>query len=119
MRGSSSRAPAPPTASPRRFPIRESQPQRPINPYGFTKLVIEHALADYARAYGWGYAALRYFNAAGASADGDLGEDHDPETHLIPLVLQVALGQREHVMIFGDQLSDAGRHLYSRLHPRR
>ena len=88
---------------PEEVPIRESQPQRPINPYGFTKLVIEHALADYARAYGWGYAALRYFNAAGASADGDLGEDHDPETHLIPLVLQVALGQRDHVMIFGDQ----------------
>ena len=87
---------------PEEVPIRESQPQRPINPYGFTKLVIEHALADYARAYGWGYAALRYFNAAGASADGDLGEDHDPETHLIPLVLQVALGQRDHVMVFGD-----------------
>ena len=88
---------------PEEVPIRESQPQRPINPYGFTKLVIEHALADYARAYGWGYAALRYFNAAGASADGDLGEDHDPETHLIPLVLQVALGQRDHVMVFGEQ----------------
>ena len=61
---------------PEEVPIRESQPQHPINPYGFTKLDIEHALADYARAYGWGYAALRYFNAAGASADGDLGEDH-------------------------------------------
>ncbi|QEH35735.1 UDP-glucose 4-epimerase [Aquisphaera giovannonii] len=85
-------------------PIRETQPQRPINPYGFTKLVIEHALADYTRAYGWGYAALRYFNAAGASADGDIGEDHDPETHLIPLILQVALGQREKVTIFGDRL---------------
>ena len=88
---------------PEQVPIRESQPQRPINPYGFTKLVIEHALADYAHAYGWGYAALRYFNASGASADGDLGEDHDPETHLIPLVLQVALGQREHVTVFGDK----------------
>ncbi|MGC8642987.1 MAG: UDP-glucose 4-epimerase GalE [Isosphaeraceae bacterium] len=87
---------------PEEVPIRESQPQRPINPYGFTKLVIEHALADYARAYGWGYAALRYFNAAGAASDGDLGEDHDPETHLIPLVLQVALEEREYVMIFGD-----------------
>lgn len=92
---------------PESVPIRETQPQRPINPYGFTKLVIEHALADYARAYGWGYAALRYFNAAGASADGDLGEDHDPETHLIPLVLQVALGQRENVTIFGDKLPTA------------
>ncbi len=88
---------------PEQVPIRESQPQRPINPYGFTKLVIEHALADYAHAYGWGYAALRYFNASGASADGDLGEDHDPETHLIPLVLQVALGQREHITVFGDK----------------
>jgi UDP-glucose-4-epimerase GalE len=88
---------------PDEVPIRESQPQRPINPYGFTKLVIERALADYARAYGWGYAALRYFNAAGASGDGDLGEDHDPETHLIPLVLQAALGQRESVTIFGDE----------------
>ena len=55
------------------------------------------------RAYGWGYAALRYFNASGASADGDIGEDHDPETHLIPLILQVALGQREHITVFGDQ----------------
>ncbi|MDR3620562.1 MAG: UDP-glucose 4-epimerase GalE [Paludisphaera borealis] len=89
---------------PESVPIRESQPQNPINPYGYTKLVIERALADYAKAYKWGYAALRYFNASGASADGDLGEDHDPETHLIPLVLQVALGQREHITIFGDKL---------------
>lgn len=89
---------------PESVPIRESQTQNPINPYGYTKLVIERALSDYSRAYGWGYAALRYFNASGASADGDLGEDHDPETHLIPLVLQVALGQREHITIFGDKL---------------
>jgi UDP-glucose-4-epimerase GalE len=89
---------------PESVPIRETQSQNPINPYGYTKLVIERALSDYAKAYGWGYAALRYFNAAGASADGDLGEDHDPETHLIPLVLQVALGQREHITIFGDKL---------------
>ena len=83
-------------------PIKEDERQDPINPYGFTKLVIERALADYARAYGWGYAALRYFNAAGASPDGDIGEDHTPETHLIPLVLQVALGQRDHITIFGN-----------------
>ncbi len=83
-------------------PISEKERQEPINPYGFTKLVIEHALADYAHAYGWGYAALRYFNAAGASADGTIGEDHTPESHLIPIVLQVALGQREHISIFGD-----------------
>jgi UDP-glucose 4-epimerase len=87
---------------PAEMPIAESCPQHPINPYGFTKLVIEHALADYAAAYGWGYAALRYFNAAGASPDGDIGEDHTPESHLIPIVLQVALGQREAISIFGD-----------------
>jgi UDP-glucose-4-epimerase GalE len=84
-------------------PITEAEKQEPINPYGFTKLVVEHALADYARAYGWGYAALRYFNAAGAAAEGDIGEDHHPETHLIPLILQVALGQREHITIFGEE----------------
>ena len=87
---------------PRRIPITEDEPQQPINPYGFSKLVIERALQDYAAAYGFAYAALRYFNAAGASAQGDLGEDHDPETHLIPIVLQVALGQRERITIFGD-----------------
>jgi UDP-glucose-4-epimerase GalE len=86
---------------PQRVPITEDHPQNPISPYGFTKLVIERALADYSRAYGLGYAALRYFNAAGAAADGSLGEDHDPETHLIPLILQVALGQRDHVEVFG------------------
>ncbi len=84
------------------IPIPETTPQRPINPYGFTKLVIEQALADYAAAYGFSYAALRYFNAAGARPDGSIGEDHNPETHLIPIVLQVALGQRERITIFGD-----------------
>src|SRR6185295_4548317 len=79
-----------------------AESQKPINPYGYTKLVIEQALADYAKAYGLGYAALRYFNASGASPDGDLGEDHTPETHLIPLVLQVALGQRPHITVFGN-----------------
>lgn len=87
---------------PDRIPISEQESQEPINPYGFTKLVMEHALADYAHAYGLGYAALRYFNAAGASPVGDLGEDHDPESHLIPIVLQVALGQRESITVFGD-----------------
>lgn len=84
------------------IPITETERQQPINPYGFCKLVIEHALADYAHAYGLAYAALRYFNAAGASPAGDIGEDHTPESHLIPIVLQVALGQREHISIFGD-----------------
>ena len=83
-------------------PIPETTRQQPINPYGFTKLVIEQALADYASAYGFAYAALRYFNAAGARADGTIGEDHDPESHLIPIVLQVALGQRDKITVFGD-----------------
>lgn len=87
---------------PEKQPINEETRQDPINPYGFTKLVFEHVLADYARAYQWGYAALRYFNAAGAAPEGDLGEDHDPESHLIPIVLQVALGQRDEIVIFGD-----------------
>ncbi len=87
---------------PDRVPISEAEKQAPVNPYGFTKLVIEKALEDYASAYGFGYAALRYFNAAGASPQGDIGEDHDPETHLIPIVLQVALGQRSHISIFGN-----------------
>jgi UDP-glucose-4-epimerase GalE len=82
-------------------PITEESPTRPINPYGFTKLAIERAIADYARAYGLGGAALRYFNACGAADDADIGEDHAPETHLIPLVLQVALGQRAHVTVYG------------------
>lgn len=86
---------------PEAMPISELTPQRPVNPYGFTKLVIERALDDYAAAYDFGFAALRYFNAAGASPDGEIGEDHDPESHLIPIVLQVALGQREKVSIFG------------------
>jgi UDP-glucose 4-epimerase len=87
---------------PRSMPISESTPQQPVNPYGFSKFVVERIMSDYADAYGLGYAALRYFNAAGASPAGDIGEDHDPETHLIPIVLQVALGQRPHITIFGD-----------------
>jgi UDP-glucose-4-epimerase GalE len=87
---------------PDRVPITESEKQAPINPYGFTKLAIEHALADYSKAYGLGYAALRYFNASGAAEDGSIGEDHKPETHLIPLILQVALGQRDEITVFGD-----------------
>ena len=90
---------------PETIPITEKEPQQPINPYGFTKLVIEKVLADYASAYGLAYAAFRYFNAAGAHPDGDLGEDHDPETHLIPIVLQVALGQRDQITIFGSDYS--------------
>ncbi len=87
---------------PHNIPITEEEKQDPVNPYGFTKLVIEKALRDYSHAYGLGYAALRYFNAAGAAPDGSIGEDHSPESHLIPIVLQVALGQREHVTVFGN-----------------
>jgi len=84
------------------MPIAETTPQQPINPYGFSKLVVERMLDDYATAHGFGFAALRYFNASGAAADGAIGEDHTPESHLIPIVLQVALGQRPAISIFGD-----------------
>jgi len=87
--------------TPQRVPITEDEPQLPINPYGQGKLAVERALADYARAYQWSYAALRYFNAAGASPDGTIGEDHDPETHLIPLVIQAAMGLKPRIEIFG------------------
>jgi UDP-glucose 4-epimerase len=87
---------------PEALPITEDHPQRPINPYGRTKLAMEHMMKDYARAYGLHIAALRYFNAAGAARDGDLGEDHEPETHLIPRVFAVALGGAREVAIFGD-----------------
>jgi len=88
--------------TPEKMPIAETTPQQPINPYGFSKLVVERMLDDYAAAHGFGFAALRYFNAAGAAADGSIGEDHTPESHLIPIVLQVALGQRPSISIFGD-----------------
>ena len=82
-------------------PIREDAPQRPVNPYGETKLAIERALHWYAAAYGLRSVSLRYFNAAGADPEGEIGEHHEPETHLVPLVLQAALGQRPHIDIFG------------------
>ena len=87
---------------PVRTPIDESHPQLPISPYGRTKLHMEHMMQDYGRAYGLRWAALRYFNAAGASRKGGLGEHHEPETHLIPLVLGVAQGKRAEIMMFGD-----------------
>jgi UDP-glucose 4-epimerase len=86
---------------PAHMPITEDMPQQPINPYGRTKLAIEWALRDCAAAYGLGATALRYFNASGASADGTIGEDRTPEYHLIPLVLEVALGQRTDIKVFG------------------
>jgi UDP-glucose 4-epimerase len=83
-------------------PISERAPVAPINPYGASKLVVERAIDDYATAYGIAGVVLRYFNAAGAALDGSLGEDHSPETHLIPLTLQCALGQRTSICIHGD-----------------
>jgi UDP-glucose-4-epimerase GalE len=82
-------------------PIKEDAQKRPVNPYGATKLAFERALSDYAFAYPFGYCALRYFNAAGAAEDGSIGEDHAPETHLIPIVIQAAMGKRPHIEIFG------------------
>jgi len=86
---------------PKVVPIDESQPQHPINPYGMTKLMVEYMLADFDRAHDLKSVCFRYFNAAGADPEGRLGEDHNPETHLIPLVLQTALGLRESISIFG------------------
>ena len=86
---------------PQYTPIDEKHNQAPINPYGRTKLMIEQIFADYERAYGLQHIALRYFNAAGASADGTLGESHSPETHLIPLVLKAISGERKSISVFG------------------
>ena len=86
---------------PEQIPIPEDHPQNPINPYGRSKLMIEWILKDFAAAYDMRYVSLRYFNAAGADPDAEIGEDHDPETHLIPLVIDVATGKRDHLEIFG------------------
>lgn len=87
---------------PDRVPIEETDKTEPTNPYGESKLMVEKVLKWSAQAYGIKYTALRYFNAAGAHPSGEIGEDHRPETHLIPLIIQTALGQREKIMIFGD-----------------
>jgi UDP-arabinose 4-epimerase len=87
---------------PESVPIPEDHPQRPINPYGTTKLTVERILGDYARAYGLNAVALRYFNAAGADPQARIGEAHDPETHLIPLVLDAAAGRRGSITVFGE-----------------
>jgi UDP-glucose 4-epimerase len=86
---------------PQYTPIDERHPQVPINPYGRSKLMMEQVLEDYDRAYGLKSVCLRYFNAAGADSEGELGERHDPETHLIPLVLQAASGRRADIAVFG------------------
>lgn len=89
------------------LPIDEATRQEPINPYGRTKLIAEHMLSDYAGAFGLAYVALRYFNACGADPEGDLGEWHDPETHLIPRALMAAAGRIDKLDVFGDDYDTA------------
>ena len=84
------------------MPLRENSPQLPETPYGTTKLAAEWMIKDYARAYGLGYTLLRYFNASGADSDGEHGEERRHESHLIPLIFQVALGRREKLLIYGS-----------------
>ena len=88
-------------------PMNEQAAQIPCSPYARTKLAVEWMIRDFAHAYGLGYTLLRYFNAAGADADGEYGEAHDPETHLIPLLLQVAQGKRDKLLLFGDDYPTA------------
>lgn len=86
---------------PDKMPITEDMPQKPINPYGASKLMVERILEDYETAYGLHSVCLRYFNAAGDDPDGEIGESHTPETHIIPLILDAALGKRESIKVFG------------------
>lgn len=86
---------------PVKIPITEDMPQQPINPYGATKLIIERIFKDYHAAYGLQFVVLRYFNAAGADPESEIGESHNPETHLIPLVLDAASGKREDIKVYG------------------
>ncbi|MDH5675443.1 MAG: UDP-glucose 4-epimerase GalE [Myxococcales bacterium] len=90
-----------------KVPMSEDQPQDPYSPYARTKLAVEWMIRDFAHAYGLGFTLLRYFNASGASRDGAFGEYHNPETHLIPIVLQTLLGQRESVKVFGNDYPTA------------
>jgi len=87
---------------PESIPIKEEQNLSPINPYGKTKSLVENILSDYDKSYGLKYISLRYFNACGAHIDGTIGERHNPETHLIPLILQTASGRRNNFKIYGD-----------------
>jgi UDP-glucose 4-epimerase len=87
---------------PEENPIKETTPQNPINPYGESKLQMEHIMKWADEAYGLKWVALRYFNVAGAKADGSIGEDHPVETHLVPIILQTALGERDKIMMYGD-----------------
>jgi len=88
--------------NPRKIPIAENEPSNPINPYANTKFIIETILKDFESKYGMKSVSLRYFNAAGASFDGSIGESHNPETHLIPLVMETALGKRKDIWVFGN-----------------
>lgn len=95
--------------NPVEIPLTESHPQAPVNPYGNTKYMVEQIVKDYYSAYGLKYVIFRYFNAAGADVSGQIGEDHNPETHLIPLVLETAAGRRESISVFGtDYPTDDG-----------
>ncbi|WP_304652486.1 UDP-glucose 4-epimerase GalE [uncultured Ligilactobacillus sp.] len=103
---------------PEKMPIMESDPQAPINPYGESKLMMEKIMRWADEAYGTKFVALRYFNVAGAKPDGSIGEDHGPETHLIPIVLQVAQGKRDKLQIFGDDYNTPdGTNVRDYVHP--
>ena len=103
---------------PEKMPIYEDDPQNPINPYGESKLMMEKIMAWADKAYGTKFVALRYFNVAGAKPDGSIGEDHGPETHLLPIVLQVAQGKRDKLMIFGDDYNTPdGTNVRDYVHP--
>ncbi|TWT10331.1 UDP-glucose 4-epimerase GalE [Streptococcus sp. sy004] len=103
---------------PEELPIKETTPQRPINPYGESKLMMETMMKWADQAYGTKFVALRYFNVAGAKPDGSIGEDHGPETHLLPIVLQVAQGTRDKIMIYGDDYNTPdGTNVRDYVHP--
>lgn len=103
---------------PEKMPIYEDDPQLPINPYGESKLMMEKIMRWADEAYGIKFVALRYFNVAGAKPDGSIGEDHHPETHLLPIVLQVAMGEREKLQIFGDDYNTPdGTNVRDYVHP--
>ena len=103
---------------PEKMPIYEDDPQLPINPYGESKIMMEKIMRWADEAYGIKFVALRYFNVAGAKPDGSIGEDHHPETHLLPIVLQVAMGEREKLQIFGDDYNTPdGTNVRDYVHP--
>lgn len=103
---------------PEEVPIKETTPQNPINPYGESKLMMERIMRWADKAYGIKFVSLRYFNVAGAKPDGSIGEDHMPETHLLPIVLQVAMGKRDKLQIFGDDYNTPdGTNIRDYVHP--